>query len=323
MKHYFLKLLVVVCALMSLSHGVMAQSEFESESFQKLENKFHEITKHYDYQIKVGSRPFLLSQHAKAPTVIMLHGLSDSPGSMVETSKIYFKMGYNVVSILLRDHGLLEQYRHKIRSMVTLEQWREDIDQLMVLALQMSNSRKVALIGYSLGGALAIDTANRFENRVSSIVLMAPMLKIQHSKLASMANFLKYILYSTKKGIAETPHFYPDIALNQSYQAYRLTRYLEKVVMGNPNSLLLEIPKLMFLTDADLTVENVFAIKAMKRIHILENDVVIYPSNIKNNIILHRDLPMRLINASNSENPIIDDLLDKLEVFLKSIDEIV
>ena len=295
-------------------------NDTEQQSFQILENKFSDLTKNRITKLKEGSRPFILSQHKKAPTVVMIHGLSDSPGSMIEAAKVYFKLGYNVVTVLLRDHGLLELYRDEARSDISLEKWREDIDQVMILALQMSDSKPVALIGFSLGGALALDTADRYDGSILSIVLIAPLFKMNHSKLASLAKYLKYLIYSTQKGINEEPFFYPDISLNQTFQAYRLTEYLRNKVSQKPKNNLKKIPKLMFLTDADTTIVNDFALDVAKRLMILDDNIVIYYNFQNKSVVLHRDLPMRIINANKKDNPFIDNLLTRLESFLNTID---
>jgi pimeloyl-ACP methyl ester carboxylesterase len=333
MNEKILKLLVLSIALFLFANGAMAQSLSdeivanenttesirEKASFQILVDKFNHLTSDRISKIKEGSRPFILSQNKKAPTVVMLHGLSDSPGSMREVSKVYFKLGYNVVTVLLRDHGLLEPYRHEIRSEVTLEDWREDIDQLMTIALQMSDSNQVALIGFSLGGVLAVDTADRYDWRISSLVLLAPLFKMNHSWAAPATKYLKHILYSTKKGIPEEPHFYPDIALNQTFQAYELTKHIDRMTK-NPKFGLRNLPKFMFLTDLDLTIKNNSALETARRLNISENDIVIYENHEESTTVLHRDLPMRIINASKKENPRIDDLLERLENFLKSLE---
>jgi alpha-beta hydrolase superfamily lysophospholipase len=79
-----------------------------------------------------------------------------------------------------------------------------------------------------MGGALSIDTFNRYSDSISSIVLMAPMFKMMYSSLTGLTKVMKHLVYSTKKGIEEMPHFYPDIALNQTYHASRLAKYLRQ-----------------------------------------------------------------------------------------------
>ena len=324
MLTHYLKYLFLIYVL--FSYGIMANSNLVKEAnseqfrFQILENKFIDLTSKQIPKLKEGSRPFIYSQHNKAPTVVMIHGLSDSPGSMKEAATVYFKLGYNVVTVLLRDHGLLKSYRNEARSEISLEKWREDIDQVMIVALQMSDSRKVALIGFSLGGALALDTANRYDGRISSIVLLAPLFKMRHSKLASLTKYLKYLKYSTQKGIDERPFFYPDIALNQTFQAYRLTEYLKNEVTKNPKSSLKQIPKIMFLTDADTTIVNDFAIETAKQLSISDANTIIYINSENESVALHRDLPMRILNANKNNNPFIDNLLFKLESFLITVD---
>ncbi len=270
--------------------------------------------------LKPQSRPFMVSQGKKAPTAVLIHGLSDSPGSMVEISKIYEKKGYNILTVLLRDHGMSdEELRHEARAKVKLADWRKDIDKVMAIAFKMSDSGKIALAGYSLGGALATDTADRYNGKIASLVLMAPLFKMNHGWAAPAARVLKHVKYSIAKGIPEAPHFYPDIALNQTQQAYALTKHLKKKVTKNAKEELKALPKIMFLTDADSTVENDFAIETAERIAIPSDNIIMYNTIDADTIVLHRDLPMRRININNKTNPHIDELLARLEIFLSDL----
>lgn len=73
----------------------------------------------------------------------------------------------------------------------------------------------------------------------------------------------------------------------------------------------------MFLTDADTTIVNEFAYHAAKKINIPESNIVEFKNSSDKNLkILHRDLPMRIINASQLENQALDELLFRLEKFL-------
>lgn len=321
----FLKLFSIIFFITVLLQPSLVLSEStnisisESTSFQISVDQYTKLTSDRIANIKEGSRPFILSQNKKAPTVVMLHGLSDSPGSMKEVSAVYYKLGYNVVTVLLRDHGLLEAYRNEARSAIKLNDWREDIDQLMAIAFKMSDSNQVALIGYSLGGALALDTADRYDGHISSIVFLAPMFKINHAWAAPAAKYLKRFIYSTKKGVAEEPHFYPDIALNQIYNANLLSKHLNKSVSKSPKENLYALPKLMFLTDADTTIENDFAMETAEKINIAPSNISLFQNRKELPIVLHRDLPMKKVNATKKQNPSIDELLIRLEGFLKTI----
>lgn len=303
--------------LITLLNASFTWAQAETENFSLFENEFVNLTRERIGHIKDGSKPFMFSQHKKAPTVMLLHGLSDSPGSLIEIGQIYFKLGYNVVSVLLRDHGLLLPYREEARFKITLKDWREDIDKLLEIALRMSDTNQVAIAGYSLGGALALDATNRHKNMVSSLVFVSPLFKMNHSSLASLSKYLKFFIHSSKKGVPEAPHFYPDITLNQINYAYKLTKDLKKNVISNASFALKKIPKIMFLTDADTTIVNEFAYHAAKKINIPESNIVEFKNSSDKNLkILHRDLPMRIINASQLENQALDELLFRLEKFL-------
>ncbi len=313
-------LLSIVTLLTVISNPSLWAQESSQESFNDQVKMFNALTSQRSAHIKEGSKPFILSQGQKAPTVVMLHGLSDSPGSFKETSQVYFKRGYNVVTVLLRDHGLLAPFRQEIRAEITLKDWREDIDQLMKIAFNLSNSEKVALIGFSMGGALALDAADRYEGKISSLVLLAPLLKMNHGWAAPTTRLIRHFKYSLEKGVPEAEHFYPDIAYNQTYQGYTLTKHLKKNVTKNPKASLEKLPKMMFLTDADTTIENDYALEVASKIHIDRDRVVLYTNPEKMSTTLHRDLPMRKINATGVENPHIDDLLTQLDGFLASLE---
>jgi hypothetical protein len=92
-------------------------------------------------------------------------------------------------------------------------------------------------------------------------------------------------------------------------------------VLKKPAKDLKNIPKLMFLTEADTTINNKYAIKAAKRMKITKENLVLYPDLDDQNIVLHRDLPMRHINANGNINPHLDHLLNHLDQFLIGLDE--
>ena len=285
------------------------------------EQEFVALTMNRMEILKPQSRPFIISQGKKAPTAVLIHGLSDSPGSMVEVAKIYKGRGYNVLTVLLRDHGLSDpELRHDLRENIKLSNLREDIDKVMSIAYKMSDSEKVALAGYSLGGALATDTADRYSGKISSLALMAPLFKMKQAWAAPLSKYAKHIKYSLFKGIPEAPHFYPDIALNQSEQAYKLTKHLKNNVTKNASAELKALPKILFLTDADTTIKNSFALKTAHNIAIPESHIVMYETIDDETVVLHRDLPMRNININNKENPHIDNMLNRLDVFLSELE---
>lgn len=286
------------------------------ESYESIVKEYEGLTKNRIANIKEGSKPFFLGQGQKGKTVVLFHGLSDSPGSMKEISTVYQKQGYNVFTLMLRDHGLIKELRNEARSAITLDQWREDIDNMLKVAFKMSLDGKVAVAGYSLGGALVIDTAHRYPGKISSIVMMAPMFKMMYSPLTPLTKYLKKIVYATQKGIDEMPHFYPDIALNQTFHASELTRYLKRHVTKKPTADLLSIPKIIFLTTADTTIINKFDLITAARLQIPDENIIMYTNDDPEHIVLHRDLPMRAINANGNENPHLDDMLNRVDNFL-------
>jgi alpha-beta hydrolase superfamily lysophospholipase len=307
---------VVLLFSVFLCTYVWANDNFQKQYDQALLD-FEKLTIDSIENIKEGSKPYILGQGKVTKTVVLFHGLSDSPASMQEIAKPYFRNGYNVMSFILRDHGLVAEKRNEQRSAITLNKWREDVDQALKIAFKLSDTKKVAVAGYSLGGALVIDTAHRYPNRISSMVLVTPMLKMMLSFITPLTKYIKHVLYSTQKGIEEMPHFYPDISLNQTFHASELTRHLKRRVTRNMEKHLKDIPKLMILTSADTTINNKYALKVAKKINIKKRNTIMFESDDANRIVLHRDMPMRYINSNNSLNPHLDVMLKHIEAFIR------
>ena len=97
-------------------------------------------------------------------TLVFIHGLSDSL-LYWEYLASNLKDHYHVLRVDLRGHGVSELKDDEL----TIGLFADDLHCL----LRELNIGKVCLIGFSLGGAVALDFAIRYPQMVSSLVLMS------------------------------------------------------------------------------------------------------------------------------------------------------
>jgi len=97
----------------------------------------------------------LIHPHGSEKAIVLIHGLTDSPYSMLATARFFYKeLGYDVYLPLLQSHGL--KNANGMRG-VRLALWKQNVRFAIDSALQ--GGRRVSLGGLSTGGALAFHFA--------------------------------------------------------------------------------------------------------------------------------------------------------------------
>jgi len=137
----------------------------------KLEKRAEIIRKSGGY--RVPSSPFALFHHNQSLySILLIHGLNDSPFYMADLAETLHDMGFNVLTVLLPGHGT------KTRDMleITAEQWRTEVEiGLNIAALVGKN---VIVGGFSLGGTLAIDAAIKHPE-IKALLLFSPAVRLR------------------------------------------------------------------------------------------------------------------------------------------------
>ena len=119
------------------------------------------------------AKAFARMQEGSQEVSVFFHGLSDSPGTIAEIAEFYEKNGSSVIANLQTGHGTAAGDLAN----VTLAMWREDVDIAIRAALEVSNGRPINLIGFSMGGALAIDAIQRHgRSKFKTLLLVAPLI---------------------------------------------------------------------------------------------------------------------------------------------------
>jgi alpha-beta hydrolase superfamily lysophospholipase len=174
------------------------------------------------------NKPFLLLHSGRTRhSILMVHGLTDSPHSMRELARMFHARGYNVAAVLLPGHGTRPQDLFR----VTLKEWREETD--FGLAVAAALGQKVSLAGFSTGGALALDALRRgcagpAPCDFADVFLFTPALKLV-SRLVPWACLpvVAPILEAVRPWAMDTrgdAHRYAKMALNAVCQLHRLIR---------------------------------------------------------------------------------------------------
>lgn len=100
----------------------------------------------------------------KGETIVFIHGLSDSL-EYWEYLASNLKNNYQILRMDLRGHGKSELQNDKISVDVYTSDLKELLDEL--------NIHKVNLVGFSLGGLIALDFVLKYPDMVSKMVLMS------------------------------------------------------------------------------------------------------------------------------------------------------
>ena len=209
------------------------------------------------------NRSFELTAQEPKAGVLLLHGLSDSPYSMRSLAHRLHAHGATVVVPRVPGHGTAPSGLLKVR-------W-QDMAAAVALAVQhvraKTGERPLYIVGYSNGGALAVEYALMTLSDPSlppadGLVLISPEIGI--TKLAGFAVWQERLgrLLGLRKMSWNSlspeydPYKYGSFALNAGRQAYLLTNEIQKRITAHAKTGDLERfpPVLAFQSAVDATV---------------------------------------------------------------------
>jgi carboxylesterase len=116
-----------------------------------------------------GAEPLALTAPGASTGVVLLHGFGDTPQTMASLASTLRDRGYDVVAPLLPGHGRTLQEFAKSNA----DEWL--MEARRAHASMRARHRRVALVGISLGGALAVRIAAD-DPELAALVLLAPYL---------------------------------------------------------------------------------------------------------------------------------------------------
>lgn len=182
------------------------------------------------------NRSFVFTNPQPRAAIVLLHGLSDSPYSVRSIGQHLQQQGFYVIGVRLPGHGTLPT------GLLTAK-WR-DWAAVVELAMQeaqrqVGDGKPLYMLGYSAGGALAVNYALAAEQnpqlpKPEKLVIISPMLGI--SFFASFARNLDLIsrlpLMSayrwTDQSAEYNPFKYNSFTLNAGSQAHGLIKQVKR-----------------------------------------------------------------------------------------------
>ncbi len=124
---------------------------------------------------RLPSSPFLMVHGKPAKhSIVLMHGLGDSPYFMRDLAKLFYGHGYDVVAPLLPGNGT----RMEDLGKVSREDWKKEVTFAYETAQGLGE--KVSLGGMSAGGALAVWAGRKYSGDVEAVYLFSPALFFGH-----------------------------------------------------------------------------------------------------------------------------------------------
>jgi alpha-beta hydrolase superfamily lysophospholipase len=238
------------------------------------------------------NRTFELRPDADVPvrgTVLMLHGLTDSPYSMRSTGEHLAALGYEVVGLRLPGHGTAPSGLLTFRI--------EDMQAAVRLAARdlqaRAPDRPFYLVGYSNGAALAVAYSlavleGESLPKPAGLVLMSPAIAISKlavigqlkTGLSSLPGFERAAWESI--GLEFDPYKYTSFSLHAGGETFRLTRRIAKQIakLSDGGTLREFPPVLAFISTVDSTVRaEAVAATLLDRLAPGNNELVLFDVN--------------------------------------------
>lgn len=204
---------------------------------------------------------------------VFLHGLTDSPYSLRHIARRYRDRGFVAVAIRMPAHGTvpaaLSDVEWEVWSAATRLAVRE-------ARRRIAPGRPLHLVGYSNGGALALQYAldaigdDRLM-RPNRLVLISPMVGItEFARFAGIAGLpAVFPAFAKAAWLAILPEFNPfkynSFPVNGAVQSYRLTQALQRqLARYGRDGLLSRLPPILtFQSVVDFTVSTPAIISAL------------------------------------------------------------
>lgn len=190
--------------------------------------------------------------------ILLIHGFTSTTSSMLWLADYFAAQDLNVEVPTMRGHGTVWK---DLRNISWLD-WFDDVER-GYLELK-KRARRIYVLGFSMGGALALHLAEKFPE-LSGVILVNHALYFKHFKFA-IVPFLKYIVPSVR-GIGsyifeqqQTEIAYPRIPVSAVHELTKLLGEAKKKIF------LVKQPVLIFRSAYDKTIPKYCADLTLKNI---------------------------------------------------------
>ena len=229
--------------------------------------------------------------HEKSkPVFVLLHGLSDSPGTVADLASFFEQDSSSVLAPILSGHGV----KPEDLAEVDLAMWRSDVDTALGAALEISGGRPIVLVGFSTGAALAVDALQRHgTSQFARVILVAPLLGFRRNILIKMASFLG-LFKSYFGGGQDSSVGYEKIHINGILQTRTLVSEIDDYWRLNK----IRIPIFTASSELDAVVSQSALDEFIRVQNVPESRIVKFPKSLG---VRHQRVP-RSISESARES---------------------
>jgi alpha-beta hydrolase superfamily lysophospholipase len=204
-------------------------------------NRFHKDSLAYPkQQAKNGNRSFILESPSPSAGVLLLHGMSDSPYSLMQIGRALNKKDAFVLGLRLPGHGTAPSGLLT----ATWEDMAAAVDLAMAYLAEQAEDKPLYIIGYSNGGSLGLLYAlSQLEQdvtpKLSGLILISPAIGV--APIAALAKWQERLsLLPGLEKLAWTdiqpeynPFKYSSFPVNAGNQVYQLTREIQQRLEQN------------------------------------------------------------------------------------------
>ncbi|TDO97251.1 alpha/beta hydrolase [Marinomonas balearica] len=182
--------------------------------------------------------------------VLMFHGLSDSPFSVRDTAMALAAQCLRVRVMLLPGHGTKQEDLLN----VSREDWRQTV--AASFAHFSNEVDHVFVAGFSTGGALVTEFAWKNPEKVSGVILLSPLFKINTS-IDWLSPFVSVFTDWLDRNKTDDYAKYASIPTPAIVEAYRIAKEVRALVRDNPK----DIPVFIAMSEEDATVDSSVTLK--------------------------------------------------------------
>ncbi len=243
---------------------------------------------------------YVASPSTARGVAVMLHGLTDSPYSLLATANLFVDQGYHAVVPRMPGHGFA------VGGLVHAD-W-EDWAAAVRIAVRhaqtlMAPGQPLVLVGYSNGALLAVHYALRCDDDESypcpdSLVLLSPAIAItSFARLANLHHGVSWLPFFDKFEWQDIlpeidPFKFTSFPKNAGWQTYQLSRRTQRL-LADPGRVARLPPILSFQSMVDDTVNGAAAVDFLYNA-LAENgsELVIYDVNRSSTVLQMMGAPV-------------------------------
>jgi alpha-beta hydrolase superfamily lysophospholipase len=259
------------------------------------------------------NRSYELTAAEPGGVAVMLHGLTDSPYSMLPTAQSAVGAGYNVIVPRMPGHGFAVGGLLQAR----WEDWAATVRIAIRRAMEIrAPEQPLLIVGYSNGGLLAVNYALRCQDDdelpcPDRIVLLSPAISVSpaaivsnwHSAISWIPYFEKFQWLSVLPEI--DPFKFTSFPKRAGREIYELAKRTN-ALLRNPGRTNLLPPMLTFQSLVDNTVSSDAVVSRLyRRLPRNGSEIIVYDINRNSTVVqLMRNIPHDPIDFFKASAPL-------------------